>query len=457
MTWSRYAGYIANVIDLSYFNAVIWQFAEFKIPYMYNPTYPVWSQHFSPILIFLAPIYWVFPNAGILMTVQALMVISGAYPVYLIGKKFLHSKGIGLSLAFAYLAFGGLQFGFGYGFHEIMFFPPLFLWAYYFYLQKNTWVYYLFLVLSLFVKEEVAFIVLFWGIYLLFIKRDRKHGMITSIAGILWYIICFNIVFPIFTGGRSFGYWGQYGSSGGIFGILEHAVFHPFDFLKNLVTPVDKIDTIFQVFGSFSLLLFLYPPSFLIVIPSLLEKLLSSDIAMANGAHYSAAITAVVLVATYEAFPKFFRYPFINHFVRYKTVFFAMLIMYIAFFSDVLYGYVGFSLIPAMHTSVLEQGPSEENMQLLSKIIASLPDNATIAAQYQIAPHIHKYYRNVGIWPSGKPVEDFIIIDTKLRPVLTDSQTLNKAIDALEKNDAYTMSVNQLGIVVFRKKSFTPQ
>lgn len=459
MMWSRYASYISEAVDVSYFHQVIWQLSEFKIPYIWaldQRLYPAWSQHFSPILILIAPVYWLVKNAGLLMSIQALAVISGAYPVYRIAKSQLKSKYLGLALSFSYLAFGGLQFGFAYGFHEIMFFPPLFFWMYYFYVKRKVHWYYLFLILSLFVKEEVAFIIIFWGIYLLFIKKDLKHGAITSALGILWYVICFHIVFPLFTGGNDFVYWGQYTSNGGVLGIVQFALFHPFAFLKTLVSSSEKIDTILQVFGSFSFLVILFPPSLIIIAPSLLEKLLSSGIAMANGAHYSAAITAVVLVAVFESIPYIFKYRIIKEYIRNKQLFFSVLIGYIAYFSNILYGYAGFSLVPKMHTSITEIGPSAENNQLLSQIIGSIPDKATVAAQYQIAPHIHKHYKKVSIWPTDKPKEDFIIVDTQLRPVMIDGRVLNTYLEALDKNKAYELTVNQLGIVVFKKKSFKP-
>lgn len=460
MTWSRYANFISEVIDLHYFHQTIWQLSEFKIPYTWaldQSLFAVWSQHFSPILIFLSPIYWFVKDAGTLMFIQAIVVISGAYPIYLIAKHQLKSRSIGLSLSFAYLAFGGLQFGFAYGFHEIMFFPTLFLWAYYFYLRKKTKSYFLFILLSLMVKEEVAFIVGAWSIYLLVVNRDKFFGLTTSVFALFWYLLCFNIIFPYFNPGGGFGYWGQYGTGdSGAIGILKFALLNPLSFFQILITPTLKIETFLQTFGSFSFLLFLYPPSFLIVIPSLLEKLLSSNIAMGNGAHYSAAIAAVTVIAVFESFPRFYQYKFIKKLIYDKNTFFSVLIVYIALFSNIFYGYRGYSLIPLMHTSIYERGLTENNHFLLDKIINALPDKATISSQYQITPHIQKHYKKITTWPGMAGTEDFIIIDTELLPVLgATSEDYNKAIDKLNNNNDYQLAVNQFGILVYRKKSFT--
>jgi len=459
MTWSRYQGFISESIDVVYFHQVIWQLSEFKIPYLWNLNqqfYPTWSQHFSPILIFIAPFFWISHSGGLMMILQAAAAISGAVPIYLISKHFLKTKSIGLAIAFAYLSFGGLQYGFGYGFHEILFFPILFLWAYYFYLRKQTKRYFLFIILSLFCKEEVAFIVLFWGIYLFFFKRDRLFGTITAALGILWYIICFDIVFPMFNKG-GFGYWGQYATDGGsgMWGIIKNTLFKPFSFLQTLVTPGIKIDMMFQTFGQFAFLFFLFPPALLIIFPSLMEKLLSSNIAMANGAHYSAAIAALTVVATFEALPRIYQYKLITKHINNKNVFFTSLIFYCALGSTVFYGYNGYSLIPAVHETIYERGLSDANYQTLIQVINALPQDATVSAQYQIAPHLNKYYKNLTIWPSMTGTEDFVIVDTELLPVLgMTAQEYTTDLEKLNKNKEYQMVIANSGVYVFKRKSY---
>jgi len=459
MTWSRYQGFISESIDVVYFHQVIWQLSEFKIPYLWNlnqQLYPTWSQHFSPILIFIAPFFWISHSGGLMMILQAAAAISGAVPIYLISKHFLKTKSIGLAIAFAYLSFGGLQYGFGYGFHEILFFPLLFLWAYYFYLRKQTKRYFLFIILSLFCKEEVAFIVLFWGIYLFFFKRDQLFGTITAALGILWYIICFDIVFPMFNKG-GFGYWGQYATDGGsgMWGIIKNTLFKPFSFLQTLVTPGIKIDMMFQTFGQFAFLFFLFPPALLIIFPSLMEKLLSSNIAMANGAHYSAAIAALTVVATFEALPRIYQYKLITKHINNKNVFFTSLIFYCALGSTVFYGYNGYSLIPAVHETIYERGLSDANYQTLIQVINALPQDATVSAQYQIAPHLNKYYKNLTIWPSMTGTEDFVIVDTELLPVLgMTAQEYTTDLEKLNKNKEYQMVIANSGVYVFKRKSY---
>jgi uncharacterized membrane protein len=461
LTWSRYEGFISESIDLFYFHQTIWQLSNFQIPYLWNlnqKLYPIWSQHFSPILIFLVPFYWIAKSEGMLMIIQAIAAITSAIPIYLIAKHFLKSRSIGLAIAFSYLSFGGLQYGFGYGFHEILFFPILFLWSYYFYLKKKTKLYILFIILSLFVKEEVAFIAIFWGIYLFFFKHDKLLGLITAGLGILWYFLCFNIIFPYFNNGNGFGYWGQYDTDGGsgFFGIIKSTIVKPFTFLQTLVTPNIKVDMIFDTFGQFAFLLFLFPPAIIIVFPSLMEKLLSSSIAMANGAHYSAAIAAVTVVATFEALPHIYKYKIVKNYIHNKNLFFAALIFYCGLFSTVFFGYDGYSLIPAVHSNSYEKGLTDTNYQTLTQVIENLPTNATVSAQYQIEPHLHQYYKNITNWPGMTGTEDFVIVDEELPLVLGGTpQEYQSDIEKLAKNKNYQLIVANSGVYVFRRKSYS--
>jgi hypothetical protein len=120
------------------------------------------------------------------------------------------------------------------------------------------------------------------------------------------------------------------------------------------------------------------------------------------------------------------------------------------------YGYRGYSLIPALHQSIYERGLPEENLRLLEQILKTIPENATVSSQYQITPHINKDYKKITTWPGMAGTEDFIIIDTQLVPVLgATSESYNKEIEKLNANTDYQLAVNQFGILVYRKKTFT--
>ena len=52
--------------------------------------------------------------------------------------------------------------------------------------------------------------------------------------------------------------------------------------------------------------------------------------------------------------------------------------------------------------------------------------------------------------------EDLIIINTELLPVLgAKAEDYNNEIEKLNKNENYQLAINQDGVLIYRKKSFT--
>jgi uncharacterized membrane protein len=448
ITMYCYMHFIFESVDVSYYHISLWQLSQFKLPYIWDmPSIPIWQQHFEPILFFLVPIYWVIKNAGILVAVQALVVLSGAWPLYMDAANVLKSKYVALAISYAYLAFGGLQVGFAYGFHPIMFFPSLFIWAYYWYSRRNTGMYFVFVVLCLFVKEEISFIMMFWGLYVLLFKKEKLLGFGTITLGTLWYILCFHIIFPSFSPKEGFVYWGQYNQAygTGVAGIITFALRNPRQFLTTLVTPNYKIETLVSIFGAFAFLPFVYPPSLLIVIPSLLEKLLSSGIAALNGTHYSAASAGVTVIASLEALRRARNNPRVQ--ILRNNIFLGTFLFYVGFFSNVLYGCRTFALFPLGNIV----SPPQENLKILHRIIKAIPDSATVGAQYVIAPHIQKPFGQLTPWPNYLNQPEYIIWDTKLPPILTEWKTVTDNLRTLSADPGYRLIVNQGGIIVFEK------
>ncbi|OGH06316.1 MAG: hypothetical protein A2171_00980 [Candidatus Levybacteria bacterium RBG_13_35_9] len=438
-SFSRYVSYKSQAIDMAFFNQVIWQLSEFKLSEI------ALSQHFSPILLIFVPFFWIAKSNSFLMLAQSIFVISAGIPLYLASKHKLQSEFLPIALVFAYLSFGGIQFGYAYGFHEIMLFPAFFFWGYYFYLKNKFKTYILFLILSLLVKEEVTFIIIFWGLYLA-LKKQYKYAISSIVIGILWYILTFHVVFPAFNKG-GFGYWGQYPGEG-LLGILQYAIFNPIEFLKTLITPKYKIDTILHSYGTFSFLSFLSPSTLIVTTPSLLEKLLSNNIAAASGFHYSAAIGAVVLVSVIEAIYNIKKKKIFEKLIKNKNIFLGVIIFYVAVLANILYGYHPLS---PLHIGK-ETGLSDAGLLYLEKAINLIPKDATVASQYYIRPHLKSPYWLVKDGPSDNETYDYVIVNTELPLVLWETEHIEKNVNKIMGEGNYEIIVNAYGTLLFRNK-----
>ncbi len=397
---ARFIAFKSEAIDVNFFKTELWQLASFSVPKF------AWAQHFSPFLIFLVPLFWLSKSGAWLMFVQSAAAVSGAIPLYLAAKIRLKSDFLGLALAIAYLTFGGLQFGYAYGWHEILFLPPLLFWMYYFWVCGRL------------------------KLYWLYLKRFRLAAG-TILAGTLWYLLCFQVVFPHFNPGTGFGYWDQYPYP---VAVLKQ----PEEILKRLITPKYKLNTILHSFGQFAFLPFLSPATLIIVIPSLLEKLLSDNIAAYNGFHYSAAIAAVVTLSVIETLTKF----------TSQRVFFGTLIIYMAVLANILYGYHPVS--PLLLNK--ESGLTSRQLKVLNQAIDLIPLTASVSAQYYIRSHLNQPYWQTSDGPRADETADYVIVNSNLPLVMSEQEYLRPNLIKLIDEGRYEFLIYDSGTMLFKRK-----
>ncbi len=420
----------SEAIDVSYYTQAVQQFSQFKMARIWDdPKRFVWGDHFDPILLVFVPIYWLIKSPYALVVSQVLLVLSGVIPLYLAAKRKLKNFYLALSLVWSYLLFGGLQFGYMYGFHPIVFAPFFLFWLYYFFTKNMRRAYYIFLFLSLCVKEEIAFTMIFFGIYIFLFKKKVKIGLITIITSVLWVFLCFKIIFPHFSI-SGFLHFGQYGGS------LTRFLTNPMEIIDRLSAPDYKLETFLVSYGAFAFLPLLYPPAFVITVPAILEKLLSSNIAALNGFHYSAVITAVILIASIESLVVLLKYKKIR--LVAKPIFLTIAILAAAIYFHFSYGYKPFYQ-PSLHAD------------LIYKTVAAIPENASISAQYQIAARISRPTGKILPSPRFPEKSDYVIIDLKMPVVLTKVETMNSYIQTLIKSREYKLIFQKDGLLVFKK------
>lgn len=412
-------------IDLSYYESAVSQFAKFQFARIWDVGSPLWSQHFDPILFLLVPWYWIgLGGSALLVGVQAIAAIAGALPLYAVALKRLDNhRALGLAIAAVYLTFGGLQSSYFYGFHPITFFPLMFLLAVYWYEQKRFGWYVVFLVLSLCVKEEISFVVMAWGMWLVIGRKDWRWGSGTVACGVLWYFLSFGIISYFHHGG--YEYWGQFGggAGGGVFGILQFALSHPVQFIQQFFDDERKLPTLIELFGSFGFLPLAAPLTLIFLAPSLLLKLLSHDIAMLDSFHYSAEITPLLALATIEGVRRFIRNERLMHMA-------PIYVACIAVFANVYYGFAFYYQTYAMRFGAISADDFfvSDNSKKLDGVLRSIPKDASVSCQYEICAHIERPFWKKLPAPHGEVLQ-YVIVDTKLPLVLTDKATLKLYFD----------------------------
>jgi uncharacterized membrane protein len=71
-SWYRHATYRSGTYDMAVFDQAIWLMAHGKAPFVTTIGRNIFADHFSPVILFLVPLYWIASTPAWLLAVQAL-------------------------------------------------------------------------------------------------------------------------------------------------------------------------------------------------------------------------------------------------------------------------------------------------------------------------------------------------------------------------------------------------
>ena len=192
LTVEIHDGYGTSAFDIGVFDQGTWLLSRFKSPFVTITGRNIFADHTSFILLLLAPLYWVFPGATTLLTVQAGALAAGAIPVYLVGLKRI-GKPLACVLAIAYLLHPALGASNMENFHPdalLALFVGLALYAA---IEDKRKLFVVSIVLCMMVKEDMIIIVLPLALWYAW-KRHLRLGLAIAALSGLWMFISFRII-----------------------------------------------------------------------------------------------------------------------------------------------------------------------------------------------------------------------------------------------------------------------
>ncbi len=287
----RYVHFLAGY-DLAIFDQAVWHYSRFEAPFSSIKGESILGDHFHPLIAVLAPLYWIWSDPRTLLIAQSVLVAASIVPVFLFAVPRLGRAGAYL-LAGAYAAFWGSQVGVLFDFHELAFAPLLIALAILLADRRRWGRFWLVIVLLLLVKEDLSILVAFFGIYLLS-RREIRHGVALMAIGIAWYVLATSVLIPHFAGGTPYTYW-TYDELGknlpdAIWGLVRA----PWRLFTISASPFHKAELTVGLLAPF-LLLSLWSRLFILALPLLAERLLSTNPNLWSGKfHYSLPIAPVL-------------------------------------------------------------------------------------------------------------------------------------------------------------------
>ena len=247
----RHLSFDSLIFDLGVYDQIIWLVSRGKPLFSSILESHPWADHFTPTLLLLTPVYWIWDNVIILLLFQAFFVSLGAYPIYLLALKKTRNKLISLTLSFSYLSFFGIQNAVAFDFHPIVLATTLLAYISWFYEEKKYKIFWLTFVLFIGLQENFFLTAIALGIYLVISKKDLRRGVTIAISGILGFMLLIYFIIPSLDT-NSFIYFPNHLKS---LSMLE--------IIKLLYYPLTKVQVLISSLLAFGLLPFFYPASFI--------------------------------------------------------------------------------------------------------------------------------------------------------------------------------------------------
>ena len=195
------------------------------------------SQHFSPTLLLLLPLYAAGAKTTVLVVVHPVVLWAAVLVLRDAAKSSNLTPDIQNLVCLVYLGHPIAVHTLSYVFHIEALLPLLVFSAWASYRRNRLTLFWLMLVLMLGIKEDVGIYVAGLGLYLLVGRRRPVLGALVCAAGIAWTWMAVSAAIPAFGGSDShyafLSRWGQWGGS--IFGVVWGWITHPLEFASSLV------------------------------------------------------------------------------------------------------------------------------------------------------------------------------------------------------------------------------
>jgi uncharacterized membrane protein len=307
-----YARYTLGSYDMVIFDQAMRSYAHLGLPVSIvkgvhddlGQNFSILGDHFSPILVLLTPLYWVYGHPVALLIAEAVLFAVAVPAVWLAARRAIGVLG-GYLMAGVFALGWPLIIASARGFHEVAFSVPLMAWALERLLAGRYRQAAALALTLLLVKEDMGMLVGVFGL-LIALRGGREHrrlGLTVAAVGPIALAFVMFVLIPL--GGGTSGYYWLYDELGaGPIQAFGHVVLHPLDTISIAITPERKWHMLLWLVGPL-LLLPLLSPITLLALPLLAERVLSTNPNhWGPNNHYDAFVWPILVMAAIDALAK---------------------------------------------------------------------------------------------------------------------------------------------------------
>jgi uncharacterized membrane protein len=402
---SQHRGFHTNAWDLTEFESALYFTLHGDPLWAFGIERSIFGDHFEPLLLALLPFYAAAPSPLTLLTLQGLAVAAACVPLYAIGIESGLSRGTSALMVLLFFFSAYLWNAFAFDFHIELFAPVFVFAAYLAYLRRRWLWFYLALLGTLFVKEDMGLALVSLAVLMVARRRaDWKHALVTCLLGLVWTTVAFKWVIPWFdVAGRGQTYYaGRYAHLGATHAEVLLSLLNPRVSLSLLVgAPVRDF------LKAFNFLPLLDPGLCLALVPPLLLHLASGFTEQAAlMVYYPLAAFSVALAGLPLALKRVARlHPRLGQ---------ALLLVAIA-----------------QHPSARWPLPFEARSDVGRELLAAVPHGARVAAQ---SPLVAQLEPSKTVWLFPREDADWVLLDLeRTHWSQTDDEYQDQVLRVLER------------------------
>lgn len=374
--------------DLGFFDQIIWKASKGDFwAYSTIAHENLLADHFQPVLYLLSPLYKIVSDVRMILIAQAFLVVSAAYPLYLLTKSLSRSLIFSFGIVFTYLFFLGTQWTILNEFHQTAFLPLFLSLFYYSFVNKTSWLYWLSIFGIASIKEEYALLVAALGLITWLIYKKKILGITICFSSILFFFFLLNYLMPLLSVKGIYSHY-DFGTAGYTpEEIIVNSIKNPQFFFESMISPSIKLKTVFDSFFAFGFLPFLSPLFLIPVIENFATRFIYAGPQFTqwiNVNHHAAPLGILLSIAS--VYSAIFLSKFIKKKYRINTNrtlrFLGLYLISITILQDlILHGPINSLFKPQFYETL-------DWMRDNYEVIAKVPKDSSVATQNSMLPHI---------------------------------------------------------------------
>lgn len=439
----RHNSFFSGKFDLGNMENTLWNTVHGRVFVFSNPDgvgeISRLSAHSDFFLILIAPFYALFPDASILLIIQALVLGTGGFFVYLIAKKVIKSERLAVLLSIGYYLNFFVQEQNIFDFHSVSLATSFLLGAFYFLLIRRFRIFSLLLILAVSTKENVYLVSALLGGYL-FLNGKKAFGSIIFVVSLIAFYLLMAVFIPNARDGNNhfaLEYLSYLGNSP--IEIILSPILRPIAFFTRIFS-VDTFYYLYQNFLPVGFLSFFAPLYAIFLLPDFLINILSDNPNLRSiQYHYGALIVPFVYISGIYGIKRIMNLHK-NKTITKNFIFYYLLIL-------ILYSTWQFTPLPGTRNSDIAPFIKIENKYQIYSSLDQIPDNASVSATNGIAAHLVQREK-IYVIPNGIDFVDYLIF-------YNDELDLANEIMMYNKNFVQVANTSQINdLIILKRISF---